>query len=354
MTSRAVAQPAELDVGVDRPRLLATVGPGAHVALVSLPDERIVAISSGVAGLFGTPEEQIIGRSTREVLRRPLPRSALELIGKGYVDFYRAHLVTRRALGNGVPLVVWVSVCEIAGRRYVLAAFAPEGQDPRPLYRALGMDLVVATVDRRWRILAVSDNGPKALGVAVEQMVGRTLVLGDGPQLSAVGSVIREDLDTNDAVCVGIPVRGPSALAQRQVTAVVLMGAADPQPAVRNVILARPLSNPDGDEQGRRRAGELEQHLWRIAAEVEASGILHRFNAVPGLRRLQEVHDLSPRQWEVLRRLLNGQRVPTISAELFLSQSTVRNHLTAIFERFGVHSQAELLARLSDRSALPS
>jgi DNA-binding NarL/FixJ family response regulator len=169
-----------------------------------------------------------------------------------------------------------------------------------------------------------------------------------------VGSVIREDLDTNDAVCVGIPVRGPSALAQRQVTAVVLMGAADPQPAVRNVILARPLSNPDGDEQGRRRAGELEQHLWRIAAEVEASGILHRFNAVPGLRRLQEVHDLSPRQWEVLRRLLNGQRVPTISAELFLSQSTVRNHLTAIFERFGVHSQAELLARLSDRSALPS
>jgi len=33
-----------------------------------------------------------------------------------------------------------------------------------------------------------------------------------------------------------------------------------------------------------------------------------------------------------------------------VSQSTVRNHLAAIFERFGVHSQPELLARLAGTS----
>jgi two-component system nitrate/nitrite response regulator NarL len=55
---------------------------------------------------------------------------------------------------------------------------------------------------------------------------------------------------------------------------------------------------------------------------------------------------LTVRQWEILTRLLRGERVPTIASELFVSQSTVRNHLSAIFERFGVHSQPELLALL--------
>jgi two-component system nitrate/nitrite response regulator NarL len=56
---------------------------------------------------------------------------------------------------------------------------------------------------------------------------------------------------------------------------------------------------------------------------------------------------LTSRQWEVLSRLLRGERVPTIAAGLFISQSTVRNHLAGIFERFGVHSQPELLAVLA-------
>jgi DNA-binding NarL/FixJ family response regulator len=50
----------------------------------------------------------------------------------------------------------------------------------------------------------------------------------------------------------------------------------------------------------------------------------------------------------VLRRVTAGQRVPTIARELYVSQSTVRNHLAAIFQRFGVHSQADLLARLAE------
>jgi len=31
---------------------------------------------------------------------------------------------------------------------------------------------------------------------------------------------------------------------------------------------------------------------------------------------------------------------------MFLSPSTIRNHLAAIYRKFGVHSQAELLAAL--------
>jgi DNA-binding NarL/FixJ family response regulator len=40
---------------------------------------------------------------------------------------------------------------------------------------------------------------------------------------------------------------------------------------------------------------------------------------------------------------LQGERVPRIAEELFLSQSTVRNHLADMFKKMGVHSQEELL-----------
>ena len=58
------------------------------------------------------------------------------------------------------------------------------------------------------------------------------------------------------------------------------------------------------------------------------------------------LESLTNRQWDVLRRLSRGQRVPMIAAELFISQSTVRSYLSEIFKKLNVHSQTELLALL--------
>jgi PAS domain S-box-containing protein len=97
---------------------------------------------------------------------------------------------------------------------------------------------------------------------------------------------------------------------------------------------------------GEDRLAQLERHLRRIAAEVESSGALRRSNPPIDPARLARMEGLTDRQWEVLNRLARGERVPTIAAALYVSQSTVRNHLTAVFARFGVHSQVELLAVL--------
>ncbi|MGD9997420.1 MAG: LuxR C-terminal-related transcriptional regulator [Ilumatobacteraceae bacterium] len=51
----------------------------------------------------------------------------------------------------------------------------------------------------------------------------------------------------------------------------------------------------------------------------------------------------------MLRRLLAGERVPSIARALYLSQSTVRNHLSVIFQRLGVHSQEELIQLLRSK-----
>ncbi|MGD9998718.1 MAG: EAL domain-containing protein [Ilumatobacteraceae bacterium] len=69
----------------------------------------------------------------------------------------------------------------------------------------------------------------------------------------------------------------------------------------------------------------------------------------PEIDLMSESEKLSTRQLEVLRRLLAGERVPSIARALYLSQSTVRNHLSVIFQRLGVHSQEELIQLLRSK-----
>lgn len=87
------------------------------------------------------------------------------------------------------------------------------------------------------------------------------------------------------------------------------------------------------------RIAELESRLRRIAVEIHQAGL--------GGPAVAGVHDfggsLSGRQKEIVERILDGQRVVTIARELCLSRSTVRNHLSQVFRKFGVGSQAELV-----------
>jgi DNA-binding NarL/FixJ family response regulator len=98
------------------------------------------------------------------------------------------------------------------------------------------------------------------------------------------------------------------------------------------------------------RVAELEGRLRRIAAELRDAGFMDdEPPSLPAARDIPQLVELSSRQREILVRLLNAQRVSLIAAELYVSPSTVRNHLTTIFTKFGVHSQAELLAVLQSK-----
>lgn len=55
---------------------------------------------------------------------------------------------------------------------------------------------------------------------------------------------------------------------------------------------------------------------------------------------------LSDRERQILDFVADGYRVATIARNLFISPSTVRNHLSAIFKKLGVANQAELAERL--------
>jgi len=59
-----------------------------------------------------------------------------------------------------------------------------------------------------------------------------------------------------------------------------------------------------------------------------------------------QLENLSPREIDIVARILRGERVPTIARSLYLSASTVRNHLSSIYRKVGVHSQVELIEAL--------
>jgi DNA-binding CsgD family transcriptional regulator len=59
-----------------------------------------------------------------------------------------------------------------------------------------------------------------------------------------------------------------------------------------------------------------------------------------------EAYSLTPREREVVGALARGDTTSEIAARLFLSQHTVRDHIKTVFDKVGVSSRAELVAKL--------
>jgi DNA-binding CsgD family transcriptional regulator len=220
----------------------------------------------------------------------------------------------------------------------------PDHPQQSPLAVILGHDppsMALGTVDASWTVTSVSQDIVTLLGVEPETLAGRQLL----------GAIEQQDVQrlldanrlVNDQYSVARTVRMRDAQGKWRPLCCVLTSVV--KPGDRWFILLPYLDIPNFDAS--HRADALERHLFRIAAELGASGVLQQVGDFPDPSHLPELAKLSARQWQVMRRLMRGQRVPTIASEMFLSQSTIRNHLSSIFEHFGVHSQAELLALLS-------
>jgi len=101
-------------------------------------------------------------------------------------------------------------------------------------------------------------------------------------------------------------------------------------------------------DKGLFRTRQMERALKRIANDLEEVGVWSGADtATTGLNTLDKLHGLTQREWEILRLLRTNQRVVGIAKSLHISPSTVRNHLKSIFQKLGVHSQTQLLERLS-------
>jgi DNA-binding CsgD family transcriptional regulator len=337
---------------------------GIPCAIVHTPTKRLVAANAAFASLVDMEAPLLKNVDFLSLIppeRRALPEAILSGIAEGLIQFCQGQTHLDLRVGGELPVSGWVR--SMPGRRALVALVPagvqlPEGGPSFPL--TSGPDafrLVLGAVDHEWRFNEISPDATTWFGWNLEEYRG-----------TALQSVVHPD----DAPLLLLAL-GRSAVDRRGVATMVRVRSGFPSPPVsssdgsadavwvpvrcevsplcdhnppRFAVAMWVLDTDSDTESAEQRAARLEDHLWRIALEIAAAGIGDAPTSGEMWWGDPALRELSQRQLEILRRLLRGERVPTIAGELFLSQSTVRNHLSAIYRRLGVHSQAELLARL--------
>jgi DNA-binding NarL/FixJ family response regulator len=326
------------------------------IVVIDLDTLAVRYVTVAATKLVGRPADAIVGRPVFELLpasERQDAERALAALRDGLVDYFN----TRRQFGTGWAAegtTLWVRAVRFGDQRVALSEIS-QGHEQRQsaLVEYFGReptDMAVGTIDADWTFASVSADVETVLGIRAEDLIGRSIASvvvanADLQRLFAATAQMRE----GNSVALPLVIRSTSS-GSRTVSFVVtaLAGSSN-----RGFIITQDPRHIDDARASRLSA--LERHLWNIAAEVDASGILQFVGVGPNPVRFPQLRTLTTRQWEILSRLMRGERVPTIAQELFISQSTVRNHLSVIFERFGVHSQPQLLALLNetDSSSAP-
>ncbi len=100
----------------------------------------------------------------------------------------------------------------------------------------------------------------------------------------------------------------------------------------RRLLLFRGPDSPDFSEREKAMLALARPHLAELHTRRD--------------RELRGEPHLTPRQWEVLRRVATGASNTQIARDLGLSEATVRKHLENVFVRLGVQSRTEAVARV--------
>jgi PAS domain S-box-containing protein len=322
------------------------------VFLIDLTTYRIRLANDMAAALLGASRAELVDRPVADFYvgtEAEGAQGAMSALRSGAIDGYRAHRRVRRVDGQEIEASVWSRALGSDAMRTALTFLVP-GSDAAtlastvPAFISQLSPALVCILDAEWRVTWVNVDVEDVLGYTAHDYEGVPLLGAAHPDdLPAVLDAIDEMQARRQSKMVCTRLRRADGGWRPMDCLLVPIELAEP---ARYGLFAGPAPPTEGrpfDQAAR--VSELEHHMLRIATQLRAAGVAE-VGAVPDLSGLDQFSELSPRQVEILTRLLRGERVATIAAELFLSPTTVRNHLTAVFRKFGVHSQVELLALL--------
>jgi DNA-binding CsgD family transcriptional regulator len=313
--------------------------------LTRLSDFTIQAATKAAFDQIDITPEKVLGARIFDLMdvdERPRAREALQALADGTIDFYRTYRPLSHDRTRQPGVYVWSHAIDFGPRRFALSEIrATRERTESPLVESLGYEpavFAIGVMDQSGIVTSVSNDVDEVIGIGPDALVGHALLPHEQYELWA-----RFHPGRPHAGCsMSMPYPPHSGLPSGVRIQCLLMCLAGSKSFC--FILSRAPALPS--RVGTDRVAELEEHLRRIAHEVQASGIIAGMGRIPDPARFPQLRSLNARQWDVMNRLLGGERVPTIAAEMYLSQSAVRNHLSELFQKFGVHSQSELLALL--------
>ena len=310
--------------------------------LTELCTHTFVALNEAAAALCGLPAAELVGTGVLDRIDprdREAARAAERAITDGVIDGYQALRRIITPAEGTIALRVWGRRVEVPGTLWGLWVLVPASGPSFPGFETLTIGappVALAVTDHDWQIQYMSADA-QVLGVKGSELRGFPLLGLVYP--SAAGEFLAAAYrSATDELAVTLLTRlraGPNRWADRFCLIVPICQHQPPRLGI--VISGAPSAER---EPG---AGSLGEHVRNCAVEARGSLALA---ALPRLVRLPEGSELSARQSEIVARLIAGERVPEIARSMFLSATTVRNHLSTIYAKFAVHSQAELLATL--------
>ena len=310
--------------------------------LTELITHTFIATNDRAGEVFGTPSDDLIGS---DVLMRIHPddreaaRAGYAAMAGKVIDGYQ---VQRRIVRpDGTELIVNVSGRRVGDPRHLfgLWVLVPGPEPPTPVEMLVigAPPIVLAVTDHDWQIEYVSSDA-ELLGTRGSELRGFTLIGLIHPS-AATEFLAAAAQAAADHLAVTVVTRMRAGRERWTERYCLMIRICEHQPPRLGVVISAGPTALALDNSGH----QLNEYARQAVFEA---GAVRTLDALPALAQLPHGSELSARQTEIVARLVAGQRPADIAHSMFLSPSTVRNHLAAIYRKFGIHSQAELLAAL--------
>ncbi|MGA8360067.1 MAG: LuxR C-terminal-related transcriptional regulator [Candidatus Dormiibacterota bacterium] len=317
-------------------------------AIVEITSGRIMAASPPMREMFASGGGTVLGRTVDEFMTDP-PSGALDLLRAGRLQGYVTTRLLRRRQEQPMPVQVWVRALGTdTPPRFAVAVFATSLTRTGALLPEVARsDLtpVVGTSDESLLIDRISSDVEALLGYRPSDLLGRSIL----------------SLVTDTSVPGLLGLLAHAAATGAGVTLNLVACSKQGDPVLLEAVLW-PLRPPPRcgfallpgayAESAFGTAADVENWMSRYVRDSDAVSLSRHLATTPHEGDLTGLSRLTTRELEIVRRLVSGDRVPSIAKALFLSPSTVRNHLHSIYRKLDVHSQQELIHAFRRGSAL--
>jgi DNA-binding CsgD family transcriptional regulator len=319
--------------------------------VLEIPSQRIVASSLRAAQLLDPSAGVVLGH-TLEDFTSDSPPAGVDLFAGGRLNGFETIRVLRRRNGTDVTARMWVrNFNHQPPSRYVLVVIVAADPTLSSDHPTDWQDTpaVVGTIDSRLLIERISSDAELMFGRSVPDLLGTSLLgLVAEQDVSACLNALAETSDSQRGVTLNLEIYAPAELVLESLHCEVLLLPLQPTPSCAFVFLPTQV-----DISGIAVSDDLSAILARLGRGAQIAELARGVFRGITERDLPGLNKLTTRELEIVTSLLEGNRPPGIARNLFLTQSTVRNHLASVFAKIGVNSQQELIDLFRTAQVVP-
>lgn len=345
---RAGREPAEERGDCITPAVRQTIAEQREAVLILNPQSwEVVAASAPAGELLAPIDADLLGRRLSELTELPASH-APELMADGRLNGYATRTSLPGRPGDPGPDLWLRTAPQRHGLPLLVALLDRRGagnpERPAPFFRRT-TGAVIGTCGAQLTVDRISDDTGGFLGHRSAEVLGQSLLrLVDAHDVPTFLWALAQATGSHEGVSLDIGMlRADRESVKCQLTMLPLL----PGPSCAFSLL------PELDLSAAARfASDMHRLLTQLRQGIDAAAAARELTESRS-RRIPGYDLLTARELEIVERLVAGDRVPAISQQLFIAQSTVRNHLSTIFSKLGVGSQQGLIVLLRRIDSAP-